>query len=154
MLMLSWLLLVTPLQTEQLYNVFMSAFLAQNRTNAEELSDYFYKKIMPRFETGHLLDIAIDDGRIVGFALFEKWEPQTYYLAEMAILPSYQRQGLGRKLIFSLFDKDPATQKILLMTERRNTLAQSFYENIGFKHSSFLHPDYPPADFTGYEYSK
>jgi ribosomal protein S18 acetylase RimI-like enzyme len=89
---------------------------------------------------------------MIGFAIFEKWGGQNYYLAEMAVLPEYQRRGIGKQLVFSIFDKDQAAEKILLVTEKSNTWSQSFYEKIGFKHSSFQHPDYP-ENFIGYELS-
>ncbi len=63
------------------------------------------------------------------------------------------QQGLGKKLIFSVFEKDPTIQQILLVTERANIPAQSFYEALGFTHSSFEHPDYPKG-FMSYEYTK
>ena len=80
-----------------------------------------------------------------------KWEGQSYYLAEMAVLPEYQCQGIGKKLVFSIFDKDPNAKKILLVTKKDNKGSQSFYEKIGFKHSSFQHPNYS-KDFIGYEF--
>ena len=154
MVIFTWLLLISPIQSEQLLDVFLSAFLAQNRLNTEELSSYFDKKIMPRFEKqGQLIHVAYDKEKIVGFAIFEKWEGQSYYLAEMAVLPEYQRQGIGKQLVFSIFDKDQAAEKILLVTEKDNIWSQSFYEKIGFKHSSFQHPDYP-ENFIGYEFCR
>ncbi len=151
MIAFTWLLFVTSTQVEQLFDVFLSSFLPQDRFNTEELSDYFNKKIVPRLEKGQLIYVALNKEQIVGFVIFEKWEGKSYYLAEMAILPKYQRQGLGKKLVFSILSKDPSADKILLITEIANKSAQCFYEKIGFKHSSFQHPDYP-ENFTGYEY--
>lgn len=74
---------------------------------------------------------------MIGFAIFEKWEGPNYYLAEMAILPEYQKQGIGKRLVFSIFDRDETVQKILLVSEKGNTLAQSFYEKIRFRRSFF-----------------
>lgn len=45
-------------------------------------------------------------------------------------------------------------EKIVLITEIANTWSQSFYEAIGFKRSAFMHPDYSPDEFTGFEYSE
>lgn len=71
----------------------------------------------------------------------------------MAVLPEYQRRGIGRQLVFSIFDQDQDVEKILLVTGKDNTSAHSFYEKIGFKPSSFLHPDYP-ENFIGYEFCR
>lgn len=149
----AWIPIISPSQIEQLFDVFLSAFLPQKRANREQLSNYFNNKIIPRLESGQLIYTVSDKNRIVGFALFEKWEEGCYYLAEMALSPQYQRQGLGKKLVFSIFDKDRAAEKILLVTEKENALAQSFYEKIGFKHSSFQHPDYP-ENFIGFVLTK
>lgn len=153
MILFNWLVLIAPTQIEQVFAVFLSAFLSQGRATTEQLSDYFNKKIIPRLEEGQLICSAFDDDRMVGFAIFEKWEGQSYYLAEMAVLPEYQHQGIGKQLVFSIFDKDQGTEKILLVTEKANKWSQSFYKKIGFKHSSFQHPDYP-ENFIGYEFSK
>src|SRR5579872_3226264 len=117
MVLFTWLLLVTPTQTEQLFDVFLSAFLSQGRSTTEQLSDYFNKKISPRLEKGHLIYAAFDNNRVIGFVIFEKWGGQNYYLAEMAVLPEYQRHGIGKQLVFSIFDKDQAAEKVLLVTE-------------------------------------
>lgn len=151
MLLLTWILSISPIQTEQLLNVFLSAFLPQGLSNIEQLSSYFDKKIMPRLETGQPILAAYDKDKIVGFAIFEKWEKQSYYLAEMAVLPEYQRQGIGKQLVFSIFDQDQDAEKILLVTAKNNRWSQAFYEKIGFKRSSFQYPNYPES-FLGYEF--
>lgn len=152
--MLTWLLLTNPyLQTESILDVFLKAFLPQGRSNTEQLTDYFYKKIKPRLDENQLTITVWDQNKIVAFAIFEKWREKSYYLAEMAILPEYQRRGIGKQLVFSIFDKDQAANKILLVTEKENKWAQAFYEKIGFKPSSFQHPDYP-ENFIAYEYKR
>ncbi len=151
MILFTWLLLISPIETEQLSNVFLSAFLPQGRSNTEQLSSYFNQKILPRLEKKQLIHVACDKDKIIGFVIFEKWDIHSYYLSEMAVLPEYQRKGIGKKLVFSIFDKDQDAEKIILVTAKRNKWSQSFYEKIGFKHSSFIHPDYP-ENFIGYEF--
>ena len=130
----------------------MNAFLPHGRSTAEQLSDYYLRKIAPRLEKGQPIYAAFDQDRMIGFAIFEKWEGQNYYLAEMAILPEYQRQGIGKKLVFSILNRDDKAEKILLVTEKGNTSAQAFYEKIGFRRSHFRHPEY--TEFMGYEFSR
>lgn len=146
------ILLTAPIQTEQVFNVFLFAFLPQGRATAEQLSAYFNKKIIPRLEKGKLIYSAFDNDKMIGFAIFEPWDDQSYYLAEMAVLPNYQRKGIGKQLVFSIMQKELTVRKILLVTEKANLWSQSFYEKIGFKRSSFQHPDYP-ENFIGYEFS-
>jgi len=150
-ILFTWILVVSSLQTEQIFDVFLSAFLPQGRCNYEQLSDYFDHKIKPRLKEGHLTNLVYDKEKLVGFAIFQKWEEHTYYLAEMAILPEYQRKGIGKQLVFSIFEHDESANKILLITEEKNQWSQSFYEKIGFKRSSFQHPNYP-ENFIGFEY--
>jgi ribosomal protein S18 acetylase RimI-like enzyme len=154
MVILTWLLLTNPiLQTESILDVFLKAFLSQGRLDIEQLSDYFYSKIKPRLEENQLTVAAWDQDKLIAFAIFEKWEEQSYYLAEMAVLPEYQRKGIGKQLVFSVLDKDQETRKILLVTEKDNSWSQAFYERIGFKPSSFQHPNYP-ENFIGYEFER
>src|SRR5437867_1985234 len=101
MTILTWVLLTTPfLQTEQLLDVFLKAFLPQGRSNFEQLSNYFETKIKTRLNEKQLVLTVWDKDKIVAFAIFEKWEEYTYYLAEMAVIPEYQRQGIGKRLVF------------------------------------------------------
>ena len=154
MILLAWLLLTTASQLEEILTVYLSAWLAQHRMTLEDLTSYFEEKMVPWIEGGGPLCVVLDQGRIVGFALFKKWDASSYYLSEMAVLPEYQQRGLGRKVVFSIFEKDPACQKIVLVTSRANTWSQAFYKALGFQASSFEHPDYSPQQFMGYEYLK
>ena len=111
-----WLKTMSSSQIKELFHVFLSAFLAQKRLTSESLTTYFHEKITLRIKKEDPLLVLLNQGKIIGFALFQKWKKDTYYLAEMAVLPTYQRKDLGKKLIFSVFDKDPLIQKILLVT--------------------------------------
>lgn len=152
MIAFTWLLLLTASQIEQVHQVFLSAFLPQGRNDEQTLTGYFNQKIIPRLTDNPLAIAALVEDQIVGFALFENWGNEEYYLAEMAVLPEYQRQGIGKKLTLSIFDKDPVAKKLVIVTDKDNTWARSFYEALGFTPSSFRHPDYPA--FVGYEYTK
>jgi ribosomal protein S18 acetylase RimI-like enzyme len=151
MILFTWLILASPAVVDQIYNVYLSAFVPQNRFKEGELEEYFENKVMPRFEKELILLSATDNDQMVGYIILEKMET-TYYIAELAIRPTYQGQGLGKKVIFSILEKDPSTQKILLLTEIENRWSRGFYEKIGFIPSAYTHPDYP-TDFTAYEYN-
>ncbi len=152
-LLFIWLSFLSPFQQQQFQEVYLAAFEAQNRLSREVLLTYFHEKIVPRLQKDHLIHLAFDEEQMAGFAVFEKWEENIYYLAEMAVHPHYQNQGVGKKLVFSLFEKDPQAQKIVLMTETANVSTHKFYEHIGFQPSSFQHPDYPEG-FIAYEYAQ
>jgi ribosomal protein S18 acetylase RimI-like enzyme len=147
----TWLEKTTPAQNEELKQILVEAFFPVGLYQLEELTSYFDAKIVPRLEKGHLIHLASHQNRIVGVAVFQKWKKKDYYLAEMAITPSFHRQGIGRQLIYSLFEKEKGTDKLFLVTQSQNISAQGFYEKVGFKKSHFSHPDYP--GYLGLEYS-
>lgn len=146
-----WISRPSSMQIDQISNIFISALLPQGRSNRHQLTTYFKEKVIPRLQTPDLLRIAHSKHNILGFALFEPWEEGNYYLAEMAVLPAFQRQGIGRKLTFSILSQSRDTKKIVLMTDQNNHPARAFYQAIGFQSSLFRHPDYP-KNFVGYQY--
>ena len=105
MIMFVWLLLITPPQIENLREVFMSAFLAQNRASQDSLASYLEQKLIPRIGKGDYLQVAFDGDRIIGFILYEKLAENTYYLAEMAVAPAYQNKGSGKSSFFQSLKK-------------------------------------------------
>jgi ribosomal protein S18 acetylase RimI-like enzyme len=138
-------------QIKQIFSVYLASFLQSGEFTKEELTTYFQKKILPRFKREELVPVVIIDEKIVGFATYENLGKTSYYLAELSILPEYQRMGFGKKLIFSILERG-ATQ-IFLLTAKTNFSTQSFYEHIGFQPSDFKHPDYPKG-FIPYELKK
>ena len=49
-----------PIQTDQVLNVFLSAFLPQGRFNIDQLSDYFNKKIIDGLAPGVKKNTSIE----------------------------------------------------------------------------------------------
>ncbi len=72
----------------------------------------------------------------------------------MAITPAYQNKGIGKKLVFFIFEKHPNTEKIVLITEKGNIQSQAFYKAVGFQRSDFMYPGYSSDTFIGFEYTK
>ncbi|KKR95998.1 MAG: hypothetical protein UU47_C0021G0003 [candidate division TM6 bacterium GW2011_GWE2_41_16] len=50
----------------------------------------------------------------------------------LAVMPGAQKKGLGRALVFSVYDHCPFIKKIYLTTSNLNTRAQAFYEHLDF----------------------
>jgi len=138
-------------QIKETFAVYLASFLQSGEFTKEELITYFQKKILPRFNREEVVPVVIIDKKIVGFAIYEQLGKTTYYLAELSILPDYQRMGFGKKLIFSILDR--GATEIFLLTAKTNFSAQSFYDHIGFKPSDFKHLDYPKG-FIAYEFKK
>lgn len=153
MIVYAWLYVVTAFQLAQIKDVFLAAFVPQQRLSYEQLVEYFDSAIPHKLASKPLLRVALDNDTIIGFALFEPWQDKAYYLAEMAVARDYQKKGIGKKLVFSIFEKDLDANKIVLVTAKNNVQAQNFYKAIGFEQSDFTHPSYPER-FVGYEYAR
>jgi len=61
-------------------------------------------------------------------------DPQRIYLAEIEILPEYQRKGLGTAIIQALIDEAKASHKeVVLQVLKTNSDARRLYERLGFE---------------------
>ena len=78
---------------------------------------------------------AHDGDRLVGL-IRAVGDGETFlFIQDLLVLPSYQRQGIGRQLVNALVDQFPQVrQRVLLTDDQPQTRA--FYENIGFVQSS------------------
>ncbi len=89
----------------------------------------------------------------VGFAIFEmKTYPASVYLAELVVDSNFQRQGIGKNLVFSVLKRFPEVGKIVLVTRKANFQASAFYPAIGFISSAYMHPGYDPEIYEGFEF--
>lgn len=87
--------------------------------------------------------IARKENNIIGFAIFELLDSETVYLYSLAIDPNMHGRGLGRPLIFSIFEKEPQAKKIVLHTRSVNQHAIDFYTHLGFIASTAPANAYP-----------
>lgn len=71
---------------------------------------------------------------IVGYASFDKVGPSKWYVRQLAIDPSHQKNGLGKHLVFAITHIEQNIQELELATRRINKNAVDFYINgLGFK---------------------
>lgn len=99
------------------------------------------------------LATAKKEGVSIGFAIFEmEGYPNSVYLSELVVDPHFQRQGVGRNLVFSILKKFSETEKIVLITRKANFQACAFYPAIGFVDSDYMHPGYDPRVYKGFEF--
>jgi ribosomal protein S18 acetylase RimI-like enzyme len=96
--------------------------------------------------------IAYKDGKPIGLGIYEMFAYPDLYIREMAVMPEYQRMGIGKVLAFAPLKDLPDLRKILIVTRRINKPAISFYEAIGFAHSDFCHATYNPERYLGMEW--
>ena len=78
---------------------------------------------------------AYDGDRLVGLIRAVGDGETILFIQDLLVLPSYQRQGIGRQLVNALVDQFPQVrQRVLLTDDQPQTRA--FYENIGFVQGS------------------
>lgn len=95
------------------------------------------------------------DGKVIGFVGFKDTDQQNeVYIAQLAVDPSYWQLGLGKELIFSIFDIKKETVRLFVIPRRINEVARQFYSHLGFTVSEYMHPGYNPQKYIGYEWNK
>jgi aralkylamine N-acetyltransferase len=74
--------------------------------------------------------VAMEGGRIVGFARAMSDEAFAVYIADILVTPERQRQGIGRRLTQSILDRYPmhTFHHQVLVAERG---AEGFYRRLG-----------------------
>ena len=89
--------------------------------------EYFSKNFKPK-----LIKIITLSGRDIGcISIFE--EKDYYFLSIIEILPKYQNQGIGSKLIKDLLIKAEKKYKsVYLQVLKTNERAQKLYKRLGF----------------------
>jgi len=78
--------------------------------------------------------------------------PEEIYLAQLALDPLYQRQGVASTMVRSLFDQFSECGKFVVITRCANQGAKEFYHSLDFAPSSYMHEDYNQELYTGLEY--
>ena len=85
----------------EVYNVIKKAFMSAEHCDGNEQDLVVNLRESNNF-IPELSLVAIDDNKIVGYILFTKIRIGRYEelaLAPLAVLPEYQKQGIGKKLI-------------------------------------------------------
>ena len=86
---------------DEVYNVIKTAFMTAEHSDGNE-QDLVVKLRNSNNFIPELSLVAIKDNKIVGYILFTKikiGEYEELALAPLGILPKYQKQGIGKKLI-------------------------------------------------------
>lgn len=118
----------------------------------ESCFDEFYTS----FEKGdsNLCWLVAKEGQeVAGFLVINlDKHPEEIYLAQMAIDPSHQRQGIATNLVTCLLEQFPETKRLVVITRIANEEAKNFYQAMGFEKSDYMHEGYSREFFTGFEY--
>jgi ribosomal protein S18 acetylase RimI-like enzyme len=92
--------------------------------------------------------------KMVGFLVIDSAKyPEEIYLAQLAIDPAYQGQGIAGSMVRSLFDQFPECGRFIVITRCANEEAKGLYTALGFSPSSYIREGYSQELYTGFEYT-
>ncbi len=135
--------------TEDIYKLNTELFIVLNELkndiyNPIAFPETFIKSMIISKDSDYIL--AIDDERIVGYALIEERvspykeydsfvEDHYAFIYEIVVLPEYRNKGYGKKIIDEAvkWAKSKKLTSIELNALSNNYSARAFYERIGFK---------------------
>lgn len=150
-----------PAQIQELNTVFMDAFSAVYSkywdAKIEQQTKDVFANYISQFHTSPqmVLFVAKKESQVAGWALFKKLDDENAILEILCISPSFWRQGIGKKLVFSICDFCPTICHIALMTRKINPISPEFYEAMGFKKTDFCLPEYEQYEnLLGFEWRK
>lgn len=98
--------------------------------------------------------IAFQEYKLIGWALFIKNDQKNNcaIVKQISVKPNQWRRGIGRKLVFSIFDYWKECKVIALTTRKSNKISHKFYKNLGFSESYFMPEQDSTKEMKGYEY--
>lgn len=135
--------------TEDIYKLNTELFIVLNELkndiyNPIAFPETFIRSMIISKDSDYIL--AIDDERIVGYALIEERvspykeydsfvEDHYAFIYEIVVLPEYRNKGYGKKIIDEAvkWAKSKKLTSIELNALSNNYSARAFYERIGFK---------------------
>ena len=113
------------------YSSFLSQATIHAVTSVWHSSDQLAAEILnPRIFFGVA---KTDDGAIIGLTTVGQITDDTVVLARLYVLPQYQRQGIGSRLLQAGITAFPTARTIRLEVEENNQSACTFYHNHGYR---------------------
>jgi putative acetyltransferase len=87
-------------------------------------------------DSGGRIFVATAGDRCVGCCALIRIREREFELAKMAVEPSYQGAGIGRRLLHAVIEegRNAGAQRLYLETNHVLTPAIQLYESMGFKH--------------------
>ena len=138
----------------EVYKDFSEEQLGVKQDKEEWLRSAFRKKIDAfKKGDGKIFLASVKKGdKVVGFSAFNETENKgEVNIKQLAVDPEYWRQGIGKKLIFSINKKIDGIQKYVLVTRYINIGARNFYIKLGFKECGYECEGLDPKNYVGYE---
>jgi ribosomal-protein-alanine N-acetyltransferase len=85
------------------------------------------------------------DKELVGYCM-SRYDPNEVHLINMAVDPSLQKMGIGKKLLIHFLDNIPKDSSAYLEVKRGNFPAIKLYLNAGFKDIAIREDYYPDGE--------
>jgi putative acetyltransferase len=78
--------------------------------------------------------VVTDQGQVVGTGAIRQFEGDTAELKRLWLLEAYHGQGIGYQLVQTLFNfaRNQGFKRVRLLTDRRQSRAIYFYQQVGF----------------------
>lgn len=83
----------------------------------------------------HMYAACVDGGRVAGYVQLKKQENGAYAFCRFAVLPEYQKLGIGRALVSHCRERAAlyGGKKLTLLMINKNEKLKKFYESNGFR---------------------
>jgi ribosomal protein S18 acetylase RimI-like enzyme len=112
------------------------------------------KRLIKKYSTDYFFSAKFE-GAVVGYISFSNDnEANTMYINQLAVVPKFSNQGIGKALVFSIFTQLPNTKRLVVITRKINKNSIHFYEKLGFHKSEYMRSGYDSNLYVGYEYFK
>ena len=89
--------------------------------------DAYYREHYP----GATFDVVVCDGEDAGRLYVDRWDREIRIM-DIAVLPEFQRRGIGSRLLGSLIEEEGGGKPLTIHVERMNP-ALTWYERLGFR---------------------
>jgi len=126
-----------------------------NNKNAPTHPSFYTKDwVMKDFEKGEEYFIFESNEIYMGCVAFEQPRADTAYLNRLAVLPEYQHNKIGEKLVKYIlaYAKSKKVQKVSIGIIAEHILLKKWYLNLGFIEVSTKSFDHLPFDVTYMKY--
>ena len=109
----------------------------------EELSEAKRKGV-------HMYAACVEGGKVAGYVQLEKTDNGVYAFRRFAVLPEYQKLGIGRALVSHCRDRAKlyGGKKLTLLMITENERLREFYESNGFRVISTTKDDSYPFEYS------
>lgn len=91
------------------------------------------EKLKRAFENSYYRLGAFDEGVLVGFARCVGDGEYIIYVRDLIVKPSYQRRGIGSRLMKLVSERFSEVRQFLLITDEGDEISNAFYQAIGME---------------------